>query len=147
MYEKAKIVTFASYYNPMLAYIILSKLKDNGVRCFIADDNFLQARPYLNQATGGLKIKVFEKDIKKCQAIVAADTRLEVDEAPELETAGQVRCPYCGSGNLRYGDAVEFKFNLPSVLICLVLRVSSYFRNTWHCFHCSRDFDRQSAKT
>ena len=142
MYEKAKIVTFASYYNPMLAYIILSKLKDSGVRCFIADDNFLQARPYLNQATGGIKIKIFEKDVKKCQAIVAADAGLYDHEAPEFETAGQVRCPYCGSGNVRYGDAVEFKFNLPSVLVSLVLWVPLYFRRAWHCFRCSRDFDR-----
>ena len=65
MFDNRKIITFEAYYNPMLAHIILSRLKANRVACFIADDNILQAKPYFNQLLGGVKIKIFEKDIGK----------------------------------------------------------------------------------
>jgi predicted ABC-class ATPase len=40
-----KIITFEQYYDVMLAHIIRTKLEDNGVPCFIADDNIISANP------------------------------------------------------------------------------------------------------
>ena len=73
-----KIVTLASYYDPILAQIILGRLQANGISCFIADENTLAANPFYNQAIGGVKIKVFEHDIDKCREILLEDT--EPDE-------------------------------------------------------------------
>ena len=68
-----KIVTLESYYDPMLAQIILGRLQANGISCFIADENTLAANPFYNQAIGGVKIKVFEHDLQKCREILAEE--------------------------------------------------------------------------
>ncbi|RVU02636.1 DUF2007 domain-containing protein [Mucilaginibacter limnophilus] len=72
MHENDKIVTLDSYYDPMLAEIIRGRLEAEGISCFIADGNVLSAQPFYNQAVGGVKIKVFEKDLERCQEILAS---------------------------------------------------------------------------
>lgn len=73
MHDEEKIVTLASYYDPILAEIIRGRLEAHGIDCFIADGNTVAAQPFYNQAIGGIKIKVFERDITKCRAILAED--------------------------------------------------------------------------
>jgi hypothetical protein len=72
-----KIVTLESYYDPMLAEIILARLQANGIPCFMADENSIGANPLYNNALGGVKIKVFEHDIEKCKEILAEPGDLE----------------------------------------------------------------------
>lgn len=72
MHENDKIVTLDSYYDPMLAEIIRGRLEAEGISCFIADGNVLSAQPFYNQAVGGVKIKVFEKDLERCHEILAS---------------------------------------------------------------------------
>ncbi|RFZ84916.1 DUF2007 domain-containing protein [Mucilaginibacter terrenus] len=74
--QNDKIITFDSYYDPMLAHIIRTRLEDAGIPCFIADENTLGAQPFYNQAVGGVKIKIFERDLEKCQQILAEDNTL-----------------------------------------------------------------------
>ena len=88
---------------------------------------------------GGVKIEVFEKDIDKCIAILAEVPELEKQTDEELDAAGEICCPYCGSDNVRYGGAIEFKFHWPSLLLSIFFFVPLYFRNAWHCFNCHRD--------
>ena len=136
-----KLITFESYYDPILAYIIVSRLEDNEIPCFIADDNFIIIQPYLNQALGGIKIKVFEDDEELCRQIMATEPIFEEQTYFDTEehTDAEIACPYCGSTNTRYGAATEFKFHLPSLLLSLFFSVPCYFRNARHCFNCHRD--------
>ncbi|RCH56187.1 hypothetical protein DJ568_05460 [Mucilaginibacter hurinus] len=73
MNDDDKIVTLASYYDPMLAEIIRGRLEANSIPCFIADGNTINANPLYNQAIGGIKIKVFEHDLERCREILAED--------------------------------------------------------------------------
>jgi hypothetical protein len=139
MNEQVRIVTFETYYDHSLAYIILSRLKANRVACFIADDNALQLRPYFTEALGGIKIKVFEMDVDNCLAILSEDPEPLEQATDEPDAPGEICCPYCGSDNVRYGGAIEFKFHWPSLLLSLFFFVPLYFRNAWHCFNCHRD--------
>ena len=64
--QEDKIITYESYYDPMLAHIMRTKLEDNGISCFLADENTIGAQPFFNQAVGGIKLKIFERDLEKC---------------------------------------------------------------------------------
>ncbi|OOQ60901.1 putative signal transducing protein [Mucilaginibacter pedocola] len=72
-----KIITFEQYYDPMLAHIIRTRLEDAGIPCFIADENTLVAQPFYNQAIGGIKLKIFERDLERCREVLAEDGELE----------------------------------------------------------------------
>jgi putative signal transducing protein len=39
MNSEEEIVTFETYYNPMLAEIIRTRLEANGIPCFLADES------------------------------------------------------------------------------------------------------------
>jgi|SRR5471030_1731694 len=142
MINHDRIVTFDVYYDPMLAHILRTKLLAAGMPCYIADENILWAKPFINQALGGVKIRVFENDLERCKAILATETDLQKQGYfyTDNENNAEMICPYCGSANVRYGTATVFKFHLASLLVSLLVGVPFYFRNAWHCFNCHRDF-------
>ncbi|RYY33406.1 MAG: DUF2007 domain-containing protein [Sphingobacteriaceae bacterium] len=72
MHENDKIITLESYYDPITAEIIRGHLEAEGISCFIADGNIVAAQPFYANAVGGVKIKIFEKDLEKCRQILAA---------------------------------------------------------------------------
>jgi hypothetical protein len=134
-----KIITFENYNDPMLAEIILGRLKANGIDCYIADGNTIGANPLYTQALGGVKIKIFERDLEKCRAILAQDEDLKVDEMPEHD---EETCPYCGSTNVRYGTATVKRTNwIGAVVSFLFMTYPFYARKAWHCFNCGKDFE------
>jgi len=47
--------------------IIHGRLEANGIGCFIADDNVTAMNPLYNNALGGVKLKIFEKDLERCK--------------------------------------------------------------------------------
>jgi hypothetical protein len=137
-----KIITFESYYDPMLAHIIRTKLEDNGIHCFIADENMIGANPLYNQAVGGVKLKIFERDLQQCKDILAEDGDLHEQDHFEIDqdTDTAVICPYCASTNVSYGITTEKKSNwLTGLLSTLFTPFAS--DKQWHCFNCQRNFE------
>jgi hypothetical protein len=65
-----KIVVFESYNDPVLANIIKTRLVANGIQCFLTDENIIGVQPFYNLAVGGVKLHVFERDIKKIKSIL-----------------------------------------------------------------------------
>jgi hypothetical protein len=128
----------------MLAHIIRTKLEDNGIPCFIADDNIISANPIYNNAVGGIKLKIFEHDLERCREILAEvatcmnKTILRLTRKPTTA----VVCPYCASTNVRYGPATERRTHwFTALLFVLLSAFPLYARKSWHCFNCRRDFD------
>ena len=139
-----KIITFERYYDPMLAHIIRTRLEDNGIPCFIADENTIAANPVFNQAVGGITLKIFERDLAKCREILAADGDLHEQDhfAIDDETHTTVICPYCASTNVEHRVTPEEKTNWFMGLISFLLSILPFHTNKdWHCFNCQRDFE------
>ncbi len=139
-----KIITLEQYYDPMLAHIMRTKLEDNGIPCFIADDNIISANPVFNNAVGGIKLKIFERDLERSREVLAQDGDLHKQDHFEIdeETHSPVICPYCGSSNVRFGPATERKAHWLVALVSALLAVLPFYaRKAWHCFNCQRNFE------
>ncbi len=65
-----KIIVFETYYNPIEANIVKARLMDSGVQCFLSDENIGGQFGY-NQAIGGVKLHLFEKDIATARAVLS----------------------------------------------------------------------------
>ncbi len=74
MSKEEEIVTFETFYDPILAEIIRTKLEANGIPCFLSDENMGSIYPVYNQGGGGIKLKAFARDVEKCKEIIADDT-------------------------------------------------------------------------
>ncbi|MGZ3752249.1 MAG: putative signal transducing protein [Mucilaginibacter sp.] len=85
MQKEEEIVTFETYYDPMLAQIIRTKLEANGIHCFVTDESLGVLYPVYNQGGGGIKLKVFAHDVEKCKTILADEPGLLPGEELEGE--------------------------------------------------------------
>ncbi|MEO6523349.1 MAG: DUF2007 domain-containing protein [Mucilaginibacter sp.] len=141
MEAEEQIITFQTYYDPMLAHIVRTRLEDNGIACFVVDENMGTLYPAYNAAIGGIKLKIFARDLDKCKAILAEDSTLNVDEIPEAESETQVVCPYCGSNNVRYGFASGENTGWFARLFSAIRLDKFVEQNEFHCFNCGRDFE------
>ena len=132
-----QIITFETYYDPMLAQIVRTRLEDSGIPCFIADENLGTLYPAYNSAIGGIKLKIFARDLERCKAILAEDESLPSDE--EIENAAQnnegVTCPICGSEDV--------KSNLPPKKLSWLGSIAALMSDEkpWHCNHCGQNFE------
>jgi len=135
-----KIITFESYYDPMLAHIVRTRLEANGIPCFIADENMVGANPIFNQAVGGVKLKIFERDLEKCREILASEGDLHERDHFEVdnETNTYVVCPFCGSTNVSHVSDEESTEFLSSFMN---LVNPFYNEKSWHCFNCQQNFE------
>jgi hypothetical protein len=136
-----KIVTFESYYDPMLAHIVRTRLEANGISCFVADESTFGASPLYNQAAGGIKLKIFEKDMEKCREILATEGDLHDEDRFEIdnETNTYVVCPYCASTNVSNIAEEKGKEDLFNSLINLVSPFHA--PKNWRCNNCQQEFE------
>jgi hypothetical protein len=139
-----KIVTFESYYDPMLAHIVRTRLEANGIQCFIADENTIGANPLYNQAIGGVKLKIFERDMEKCREILASEGDLHEQDHHEVDDENNtyVVCPFCGSTNVSNVITDNDKGQWSEVLDSFVNLVNPFHvQKNWHCNNCKQDFE------
>ncbi|HEY8928111.1 MAG TPA: DUF2007 domain-containing protein [Mucilaginibacter sp.] len=139
--EEDKIITFESYYDPMLAHIIRSRLEANGISCFIADENIIGANPLYNNAVGGVKLKIFEKDLERCREILATEGDLHEEDHIEIDNENDtyVVCPFCASTNVSHIDPEGEKAGFLNSLMNLANPF--YTQQNWHCNNCRQDFE------
>lgn len=82
------IRTFDNYFS---ANIILTRLQDSGIRCFLKDEYMVTIDPILSNAIGGIKLAVIPTDAKAAIEMLA-----QFDE----EYMNSVICPKCGENNI-----------------------------------------------
>jgi len=139
-----KIVTFESYYDPMLAHIVRTRLEANGIPCFIADESALAAHPIYNTAAGGVKLKVFERDVERCREILATEGDLHEQDHHEVDDENNtyVVCPFCGSTNISHIEPEKKAGQWSEVLDSIVNIVNPFHApKNWHCNNCKQDFE------
>jgi len=137
MEAEEQIITFETYYDPMLAQIVRTRLEDSGIPCFIADENLGTMYPLYNNAIGGIKLKIFARDLEKCKAILAEDNNINIEEIPQEELDMQVTCPICGSTDVQYLPAKSHGSGLFSSLLSAIKPADKQF----HCDNCGKNFE------
>ena len=139
-----KIVTFERYYDPMLAHIIRTRLEANGIPCFIADENTFGSNPIYNPAAGGVKLKIFERDIARCRELLATEGDLHEQDHHEVddENDAYVVCPFCASTNVSNISAEKETGEWPNVLDSIINLVNPFSAaKNWRCNNCLQQFE------
>ncbi len=70
---KDKIVTLKTFSSPIEAGIVKSMLESNGISCLITNENFAGVFPIYDFQTGGVKLKVFERDLERALALLNSE--------------------------------------------------------------------------
>lgn len=135
-----KIIVHSTYYNPIEANIIKARLEDSHIPCFLADENVATINPLYNQAIGGVKLNVFEKDLERINALLA-------EVYPDMQTDSvdvsndNICCESCGSDNISLGQATKNRFSWWVTIVSFLLIVYPFKANQcYHCYSCGHEF-------
>lgn len=142
-----KIVVHSTYYNPIEASIIKSRLEDSDIPCFLTDENVATINPLYNQAIGGVKLNVFEKDIDRINLLLSEKQgEIEMDRVGseadnDTAEADAVICESCGSSNVGYGQATKNRFTWWVTVLSFFFIVYPFKANQcYHCYDCGHEF-------
>lgn len=135
-----KIVVHSSYYNPIEASIIKARLDDSDIPCFLSDENVATINPLYNQAIGGVRLHVFERDLERVNLLLAEQVDMGVPIVKE-EEASAITCESCGSTNVGYGQATQKRFSIWVLLVSLFFKSYPFKANScYHCYDCGHEF-------
>lgn len=139
-----KIIWYKTFYDPMEANIIRAKLEDSGFHCFLNNEIISTLQPLNNQAYGGIKLMVFERDTTQIDLLLAEHYDLETAEVDTDQSEPKdaiKKCENCGSANVAFGPATRKKFTWWVMLVSLCLGVYPFKGNKcYHCFDCGHEF-------
>jgi len=95
------MITITTYYYMMDAELAKSRLEDNGIQAFIADDAMCSLGYIV--AVGGIRLQVPEEDVERAKAILSANAAVILPNDPEMQADGTP------AESLHVMDKVEIK--------------------------------------
>lgn len=127
------LVPVRSFDNYIEANILLGRLQNEDVPCFLRDEFTVTMDPILTNALGGIKLVVPEDQVWKARKLI---------EQFDRERKEQLVCPVCGSQEVEYVSNPARSGNwLSNIVSYLFSGYSVSIKKAYHCFHCGNDFD------
>jgi DNA-directed RNA polymerase subunit RPC12/RpoP len=125
-------VLLQSYDNYVFAHIAMGRLEEDGINCWLKDENTVTIDPILSNAIGGIKLMV-----EVTQAERAATILKELD----LQYKATITCPRCGSHNIELVSTPRKPANwLSAILGFLSVNYAMSVDKVNHCFNCGKEF-------
>lgn len=140
-----KIIVYKTFYNPIEASIVRAKLEDSGFHCFLTDENLLILNPLYNQAMGGVKLHVFERDLSGIDLLMSEGNTLATNDQDlsndETAKDNEIICEKCGSKHVAFGQATKRRFSWWVALISVLLGMYPFKVNKcFHCYDCGHEW-------
>ena len=113
------------------ANLMKGMLENNGIRCFLTNENFSNLMPHYNGMMGsGVQVMIDESDQEKAQSLISS---------PSKENA--IVCPNCNSSNVQFGLGTNKIKKLIVVLISLITWIPfGNIKNIYCCRNCKTEF-------
>lgn len=124
-------VLLRRYDNYITAHIDMGRLEEDGISCWLKDENTVTIDPILTNAVGGIKLMV-----SAAQAERAAGILRILDNENKLQN----RCPNCGSLNVELVSTPRKASNWLSVLWGLFTSYGMPVDKVYHCFNCGHEY-------
>ena len=128
------VQAFSNYID---AHILLGRLQDAGIKCWLKDENVVTINPIWTNAAGGIKLMVAENQFEEAENLLKKFIR---------ERQEQFVCPHCGSGNIDNISSNREPANWLSVLLGLLAFNYAMPVKTWKCFDCQKEFKEPHEK-
>jgi hypothetical protein len=125
-------VIVATYDNYIPAHIAMGRLEEDGILCWLKDENTSTINPVLGNAIGGIKLMVASAQAERAAAILK-----------ELEAVrkASLMCPFCGSHNVELVSTPRKPSNwLMAIFGFLFASYAMPAEKVNHCFDCSKEY-------
>ena len=128
-----KMIKLITLNNAQEAHILQGRLENEGIECFLTNENFTNLVPVFNNMLGsGVQIQVAEEDFEKAREIIKDKL------APENQ---DLVCPYCGSGHVALGMGQKKGLKIFSLLLSAVNFIPmGNMKPVYYCKDCGAEF-------
>ncbi|MDD4969480.1 MAG: DUF2007 domain-containing protein [Paludibacter sp.] len=93
--DQSKTIQLITCDNITEAYFIKDRLTNEGIECFLTNENFATLMPnYYNLFGSGIQVFVIEEDYEKSRELLK--DKIEPEQAETV-------CPFCGSTEISFG--------------------------------------------
>jgi len=138
------LITIKTFDTGIQAHIFKNKLENEGIVCYIHDENIVTLNPLYNFAVGGVKLKVNEQDAEEARSILA-----EIEGTPHTDEEDQIiKCPNCSSTEL-YSDFKSMKDpkGILSAIASFFLSVFPiYYNSLYRCKKFNTEFNAKKTQ-
>lgn len=125
------------YSNYIEAHITLGRLQEEGISCWLKDENTVTINPIWTTAVGGIKLMVAQVQVARAMEILESVVQAQQKDNP---------CPQCGSVNVTLVSTPRKAVNWFSSFLGFFLgdlAVGAHKVN--HCFNCGAEFEPPSS--
>lgn len=133
-------VVYSNYNDSTEAHVIKTRLAGAGFACFLVDENVASINQLYNQAIGGVKLIVFEKDVDEINKLLGENNNLEniilyagIEHGVANEESNV--CPKCGT---QYSYQMQSRNNKFSLFGFFNFRLARTEKKK--CVHCGYEF-------
>jgi DNA-directed RNA polymerase subunit RPC12/RpoP len=118
--------------NYIEANILLGRMQEEGINCWLKDENTVTINPIWTQAVGGIKLMVAQVQAERAKDILA---QIKTDKME------QNACPQCGSENVEFVSTPRKAVNWFTALFGFFLGDHAVAGSkVYHCFDCGHEF-------
>ena len=122
-----ELITIRTFNNYFLANILLTKLRDAGIHCYLKDEYTVTMDPLLTNAVGGIKLVINKKDSQEVFELLQ-----HFDEDYRRNTV----CPKCGSHNIELVPKRTAANMITAILSWLFSYYAVSVENVYKCSNC-----------
>lgn len=131
-----EFILLNSYGNYVEAHIAKGVLEEEGITCWLKDENTVTIDPILTNAVGGIKLMVAREDAQRAWELLNALLQ---------EQRQKISCPKCGSHQVEMVSSPRKLSNWASAIIGFF--ITSYampVEKLLHCFDCGHEFKAET---
>jgi predicted RNA-binding Zn-ribbon protein involved in translation (DUF1610 family) len=126
-------VLLQTYDNYVSAHIAMGRLEEDGINCWLKDENTVTIDPILSNAIGGIKLMVEATQAERAAAIL---------KEIELRHKETITCPKCGSHNVELVSTPRKASNwVMAIFGYLFTSYALSAEKVNHCFDCGHEFE------
>ncbi len=132
------LITIKTFENAVEAHLLRLKLENEGIQCFLVDENTVSLNPLFNIAIGGIKLRIDESDETKAKELIA-----EMENAAFLDDDEQIiACPKCQSTDLytNFKSMKGAKGVMSAIVSFLFMVFPIYYKSVYKCKACGHEF-------
>jgi len=122
-----ELVTVRTFQNYFSASILLTKLRDAGIQCYLKDEHTVTMAPLLTNAVGGIKLVINKKDSREV---------FELLQHFDEDYRRSAVCPKCGSHDIDLVPKRSASNMITAILSWLFSDYAVSAENVYKCGTC-----------
>jgi len=124
-------ILLQSFDNYIDAHIVLGRMEEEGINCWLKDENTVTVTPFFTNAVGGIKLMVVREQFQEAKNLL---------DRFQQEKKIKLACPYCSSHDIELIPSGKPLNLLGAIASWFVGNYAISTENVWHCFTCNKEF-------